>query len=85
METHPSKTSEERAVRQRKIAAKKERAKQWAIDRRERLATIPVEKQTKSRAESKAVIATLQSRQAQLVKELGEIDVTLSIIKKAYK
>ena len=49
------------------------------------MAPIPVAKQTKPRAETKTVIATLQGRWAQLLKELGEIDVALNVIKKAYE
>ena len=79
METKQTTTSEECAGRQRKIVANKERTKQWAVARIERSTPIPVIKQTRSRAEAKAVIATLQSRRAQLIKEFGEIDVALNV------
>ena len=85
MKTKSTKTAETRAVRQRKIAANKECAKQWAIARRARSSPIPVAKETKSKSEAKAVIATLQGRRAQLLKELAEIDVTLNVIQKTYK
>ena len=81
----PTKTPEERTARQLQIAADKERAKQWAIARRARSDHTSLSNETRSKAEARKVIVTLQSRDAQLLKEIKEIDVALSVIKRTYK
>ena len=56
-----------------------------AIARRARSDPIPLANATRSKEEAQMVVKTLQNRRAQLLKEVKDINVTLSFVKITFK